>query len=55
MTTINCSSNCIHQKDGKCMLNNTIISSVSFTSDCVFFQEKPSFQQNTKSNKHAFN
>lgn len=49
MTTINCSYNCIHQKDGKCTLDNAIINSISITSDCVYFQEKPPIQQqNTK-------
>ncbi|NLK88410.1 MAG: hypothetical protein GX279_13140 [Clostridiaceae bacterium] len=39
MTMINCSSNCIHQKDGKCMLEEAISESVSTQADCVFFKE----------------
>ncbi|MCX7748295.1 MAG: hydroxymyristoyl-ACP dehydratase [Clostridia bacterium] len=39
MTTINCSSNCVYQEDGKCNLDNITILSISSTSDCVFFQE----------------
>lgn len=40
MTTINCSSNCIHQIDGSCTLENTSTNSVSTNTDCLFFQEK---------------
>ncbi|MFZ5989136.1 MAG: hydroxymyristoyl-ACP dehydratase [Bacillota bacterium] len=40
MTTINCSSNCVHQQDGKCTLDNVTKNSTSVTSDCVFFEEK---------------
>ncbi len=39
MTMINCSSNCVHQQDGKCMLEEAISESVSTDSDCVFFRE----------------
>ncbi|MCR4434982.1 MAG: hydroxymyristoyl-ACP dehydratase [Clostridiales bacterium] len=41
MTTINCSSNCIHQHDGKCTLDNTEANSVSTVSDCIYYQERP--------------
>lgn len=40
MTTINCSSNCIHQIEGSCTLDTISINSISSNSDCVFFQEK---------------
>lgn len=40
MTTINCSSHCAHQLDGKCMLDNVTIHSVSLHPDCIFFEEK---------------
>jgi len=40
MTTINCSSNCIHQKDGKCTLESFAVSQVSTASDCIFFSQK---------------
>ncbi len=42
MTTINCSSNCIHQQDGKCMLDNPSQNSLSAKTDCVFFEERVS-------------
>lgn len=40
MTTINCSSNCIHQVDGKCTLNIVSKNSASVKSNCIFFEEK---------------
>ena len=40
MTTINCASNCIHQKDGFCTLDNITIKPISNNTDCVFFQNK---------------
>ena len=40
MTTINCSSNCRHQLDGKCTLENAISNTLSMDTGCVFFEEK---------------
>ena len=40
MTTINCSSDCKHQLDGKCTLENAISNASSAKTDCVFFEEK---------------
>ncbi|HAA43772.1 MAG TPA: hydroxymyristoyl-ACP dehydratase [Ruminiclostridium sp.] len=40
MTTINCSSNCIHQVDGKCTLDIVSKNSASVKSNCIFFEEK---------------
>ena len=40
MTTINCSSNCKHQYDGKCTLENVFSKALSVKTDCVFFEEK---------------
>ncbi|MDQ2086424.1 hydroxymyristoyl-ACP dehydratase [Herbivorax sp. ANBcel31] len=40
MTTINCSSNCIHQVDGKCTLDNVSKNSTSVAAKCIFFEEK---------------
>jgi hypothetical protein len=39
MTTINCSSDCKHQKDGKCMLEDAISNSLSIETDCVCYEE----------------
>lgn len=41
MTNINCSSNCKHQADGKCTLENAISEALSLETDCVYFEEKP--------------
>jgi hypothetical protein len=41
MTTINCSSNCIHQQDGKCTLENASTGTLAVDADCVFFEERP--------------
>ncbi len=41
MTTINCSLNCKHQHDGKCMLEDAVSGTLSVDTDCVFFEEKP--------------
>jgi len=40
MTTINCSLNCKHQKDGRCMLEDASCDTLSTDTDCVFFEEK---------------
>ena len=49
MTTINCSSNCKHQHDGKCTLESTFSTALSAATDCAFFEEKP------HKNIHGFN
>lgn len=40
MTTINCASNCKHQHDGMCTLENAISEIFSTVTDCVYFEEK---------------
>lgn len=41
MTNINCSFNCIYQKDGKCNLDNvTVAASVTSTNSCAYFKER---------------
>ncbi len=49
MTTINCSSKCIHQQDGVCTLENALSNSLSIETDCALFEEIPS------KNKHGYN
>ena len=49
MTMINCSSNCQHQQDGKCTLENAFSNALSIETDCVFFEEKK------HNNKHGLN
>ena len=49
MTTINCSSNCKHQYDGKCMLENAFSKALSIETDCAFFVEK------MHESRHGFN
>ncbi|MCI8443862.1 MAG: hydroxymyristoyl-ACP dehydratase [Clostridia bacterium] len=39
MTNINCSLNCIYQKDGKCSYTSVSPSSISF-SECAYFIRK---------------
>jgi hypothetical protein len=41
MTTINCSLNCKHQKDGRCTREDAASDTLSVDTDCVFFEEKP--------------
>ena len=36
MTTINCSLNCKHQKDGRCTLEDAASDTLSVDTDCVF-------------------
>ncbi|MCI8999390.1 MAG: hydroxymyristoyl-ACP dehydratase [Clostridia bacterium] len=40
MTNINCSANCVYQKDGKCCLENTSFQTVTPASDCAYFLKK---------------
>jgi len=48
MTTITCSSKCIHQQDGVCTLENAFSKSLSIETDCAFFEEIP------LKNEHGF-
>ncbi|MDK2799472.1 MAG: hypothetical protein PWP27_999 [Clostridiales bacterium] len=40
MTNINCTSNCVYQKDGKCHLDSVTIVSNTINNSCVYFTEK---------------
>lgn len=40
MTTINCSSKCKHQIDGKCMQEDAISNVLLVKTDCVYFEGK---------------
>lgn len=40
MTTINCSSKCKHQMDGKCMQEDAISNVLLVETDCVYFEGK---------------
>lgn len=40
MTTINCSSKCEYQMDGKCMQEDAISKALSAKTDCAYFEEK---------------
>ena len=42
MTNINCSSNCIYQKDGKCTFDNIISKELTSNDNCAYFTEKTS-------------
>lgn len=46
MTNINCTSNCLYQKDGKCELDNVTIISVTSNDSCIYFTAKK--QQDSK-------
>ena len=37
LTNINCSSNCIYQKEGKCCYSKVFSSYISANSDCAYF------------------
>ncbi|MDP4092223.1 MAG: hypothetical protein Q8920_02585 [Bacillota bacterium] len=52
MTMINCSSDCIHQKEGVCTLENTAANVVSALSDCIFFQGRNQDSVTNDENKH---
>lgn len=42
MTNINCSANCIHEKNGKCILNHVSITSnvIGYGTDCAYFSPR---------------
>ena len=40
LTNINCSLNCIYQKDGKCSYSSITPTFFSTTSDCTYFVDK---------------
>lgn len=37
MTNINCTENCVYQKDGKCTLDKVIPKTATPNSNCVYF------------------
>jgi len=39
LTNINCSNNCIYQKDGKCQYSSITLSKFSSNSNCAYFVE----------------
>jgi len=40
LTNINCTANCIYQKDGKCTYEGTFAKTVTFSSNCAYFSSK---------------
>lgn len=50
MTNINCSSECIYQKDGKCNLENVSVSNVYGDDKCVYYSPTPSKGKNPEKN-----
>lgn len=42
MTNINCSANCIHEKNGKCTLNHVSISAniMGYGTDCAYYNPR---------------
>ena len=50
MTNINCSANCIYQKDGKCSFENICAKPITLGTDCAYFSpvrpKKPGETQN---------
>ena len=47
LTNINCSLNCIYQKDGKCSYSNIISTIFSTTSECAYFVDKSEKETNS--------
>ena len=41
LTNINCSENCIYQKDGKCLFENIGHQKLTPNDDCVYFTKAP--------------
>ena len=39
MTTIACSSDCIHQLNGICILDTILINSLTMSLDCIYFKK----------------
>mgnify|MGYP001017647062 CR=1 FL=1 len=45
MTDINCSNDCIYQKEGKCRLESVMAMSVSSNNGCAYYFAKPSVSE----------
>ena len=41
MTNINCTSDCIHQVNGKCNLEQIMVNTVTLQNQCAYFEQKP--------------
>ncbi len=48
MTNINCTSNCIYQKDGKCNLNIVTAASVTANNSCIYFVKREDSKASSK-------
>ena len=44
LTNINCSLNCIYQKDGKCGYSNITLNKFSTINECAYFIDKSKFK-----------
>ena len=40
LTNINCSANCVYQKDGKCCFENVSLQTVTPASNCAYYIQK---------------
>ncbi|HJJ06352.1 MAG: hypothetical protein U0O04_01655 [Clostridia bacterium] len=40
MTNINCSSDCVYQKDGKCCYENILAKKITPSADCAYYLSK---------------
>ncbi|MDY4975580.1 MAG: hypothetical protein SO147_01595 [Clostridia bacterium] len=40
MTNINCASDCIHQVNGKCNLEQIMVNTLSLQDPCAYFEQK---------------
>ncbi|NLB80638.1 MAG: hypothetical protein GX800_03265 [Clostridiaceae bacterium] len=46
MTNINCSSDCIYQKDGNCTLESVTLMAVTTDNSCAYYQKRKTQQHN---------
>lgn len=46
LTNINCSANCVYQKDGKCCFEKIDFKTVTPASNCAYFLEKETVVKN---------
>ncbi len=40
MTNINCTNDCVYQKDGKCALDSVNAANLTFHTECIYYTPK---------------
>ncbi len=51
MTNINCASDCVHQVNGKCNLEQIMVNTLSLRDQCAYFEQREHPNKNQGSSR----